>query len=446
MRVKQHSISQPLSLRVRLGHLTAGIAIVLLIQTAMVEAAPTQPSGVVAAAGESPAGSDAVLELGPGDRVSVTVFGQADLTGDHTLDSQGFIELPIGLRIAAANVTVTQLEQKITEALADGYIIHPRVSVRATEWRPVYVLGDVRTPGAVAYRYGMTVLTAVALAGDSAFAADSLAARGDLVEPEERLQVLQDQRAVLRARMARLTAQRDGASVLEFPANLPTGNPATAELLSGERAVFEGERAEEERQVGLITQQQVEGKLEVQMVAEQLRLAHQQLDSLSSYLVDLNKLVRSGLVERGRVIALEQEKSRVEANIAQLGTQAVRAANIIQEAPLRTAEIRAAARQRALVGLQDAESKLAELDTSIEAARELVGVRGKRVGSSGAVEPTDKARFWVTRPGPDGLRTFQAEETTALLPGDALRVSGGNQTQAPFAVTGQLPTTVFMRP
>jgi polysaccharide export outer membrane protein len=446
MTISERSLWAPSYLRTRLGPLTSTIAIVLSLQTCPLQAAPAQPSGIVAAVGEPSAGSDAVLELGPGDRVTVTVFGQPDLTGDHTLDSQGFIELPIGLRIAAANTTVGQLEGNVTAALADGYIIHPRVSVRVAEWRPVYVLGDVHTPGAVAYRYGMTILTAIALAGDSAFGTDSLAARGDLVETEGRLQVMQDQRAALRARIARLTAQRDSESVLNFPPNLQTNNPAATQLLTGERAVFEGERAEEERQVELITQQVADANLEVRTIAEHLRLAHQQLDSLSSYLVDLDKLARSGLVERRRVVDLEQEKSRVQANIARLGTEAVRAGNIIQEAPLRMTEIRAAARQRAQVGLQDANAKLAELNTSIEAARELVGVRGKRVGSYNAVEPAGKARFWVIRPGPDGLQTFQAQETAAILPGDILRVSGGNQTQASVAA-GDQPTTIeFRRP
>jgi polysaccharide biosynthesis/export protein len=439
----ERSHCAPSRLRLRLGHLTGTIAIVASLQTCPLQAAPTLPNSATTAVGQPSKGSDAILELGPGDRVTVTVFGQPNLTGDHTLDSQGFIELPIGLRIEAANMTVPQLESKVTAALADGYIIRPRVSVRVAEWRPVYVLGDVHTPGAVAYRYGMTVLTAMALAGDSAFAADSLAARGDLVETEERLQVLQDQRAVLRARIARLTAQRDGSPVLDFPPSLQTSNAAAVQLLAGERAVFEGAKAEEERKVDLITQQVADAKLEVQTIAEHLRLAHQQLDSLSSYLADLDKLARSGLVERRRVVELEQQKSNVEANIAQLGTEAVRAANIIQEAPLRTTDIRAAARQSAQVGLQDASAKLAELNTGIEAARELVGVREKRLGSNSAVEPAGKAQFWVTRSGLDGQRTFQAQENTAVLPGDALRVSGGNQTQATVVVGDQPPATEF---
>ena len=65
------------------------------------------------------------------------------------------------------------------------------------------------------------------------------------------------------------------------------------QLLTGERAVFEGEHAEEERQLGLLTQQVADAKLEVSTIAGQLSLAHQQLDSLSSYLTDLGKLAHS---------------------------------------------------------------------------------------------------------------------------------------------------------
>jgi polysaccharide export outer membrane protein len=380
------------------------------------------------------------LKLGPGDRVNITVFAQPDLTGDHTLDSQGNIELPIGGRIAAFSLTTAQLEQKITETLADGYIIRPSVSVRISELRPVYVLGDVHSAGAVAYRYGMSALIAIAMAGGSAYTQDSMAVRGDLLETEERLEVMRGQRTALRTRIVRLAAQRDGVASLAFPSNLQNGTPASLELLAGERAVFASEHDEEARQVALLAQQVADAKTEVASIAEQLRLAHQQSDSLSSYLIDLEKLARSGLVERRRVVDLQQEQARIQANVVQLGTQAVRAAQIIQEAPLRMSDARAAARRHALLSLQEANTRLAELDTGIEAARKLVAVRQQRVGAGDLARATDRQRLQVTRAGPDGSRTFEVQETTALLPGDIVRVSGGPDTRVFDTVLDQPPT------
>jgi exopolysaccharide production protein ExoF len=153
------------------------------------------------------------------------------------------------------------------------------------------------------------------------------------------------------------------------------------------------------------------------------------LGFISGYLADLGKLARSGLVERRRVIEMQQEQARLESSVAQLGTQLVRASQLVREAPLRIADVRASARQRALLALQEANTRLAELETGIEASRDLVSVRRERVSSTDLGRTMDRPRFMVTRNGRDGARTIEAQETTALHPGDVLRVRGGFGTQ-----------------
>jgi polysaccharide export outer membrane protein len=108
--------------------------------------------------------AEAAYLLQRGDRVDVTVYGHADLSGPLTLDHAGAVALPIGGSVPAAGLSAQQLERRITDILGGGYIIRPQVTVRIAELRPVYVLGAVRNAGAVAYRPGMTALAAIALA------------------------------------------------------------------------------------------------------------------------------------------------------------------------------------------------------------------------------------------------------------------------------------------
>ena len=49
--------------------------------------------------------------------------------------------------------------------LRNGYIRQPRVSVEVEAYRPFFVLGEVTTAGQYPYVNGMTVQTAVAIAG-----------------------------------------------------------------------------------------------------------------------------------------------------------------------------------------------------------------------------------------------------------------------------------------
>ena len=59
---------------------------------------------------------------------------------------------------------LTGAARLIEEKLADGYLINPRVSIEVMNYRPFYILGEVKDPGSYPFVNGMTVLNAVALA------------------------------------------------------------------------------------------------------------------------------------------------------------------------------------------------------------------------------------------------------------------------------------------
>ena len=103
--------------------------------------------------------------LGSGDRVRVTVFGEEELSGEFEVDGLGAISLPLIREVQAGGLRLRQLEQAITEKLLDGYLKNPRVSLEVLNYRPFYILGEVKQPGSYPYVSGMTVLNAVALAG-----------------------------------------------------------------------------------------------------------------------------------------------------------------------------------------------------------------------------------------------------------------------------------------
>ncbi len=103
--------------------------------------------------------------LGPGDRLSVVVFGQDDLSGELAVDGQGRISMPLIGQVQAQNKTVNELQQILTDMLSVDYLIDPRISVDVTNYRPFYIYGQVNKPGSYPYVSGMTVRQAIALAG-----------------------------------------------------------------------------------------------------------------------------------------------------------------------------------------------------------------------------------------------------------------------------------------
>ena len=103
--------------------------------------------------------------LGAGDKIKIVVFGQTDLSGEFQLDGNGRISLPLIKEIQASGLTVVELASAITSRLSPDYLINPKISIEVLNYRPFYIIGEVKNPGQYPYVSGMTVLTAVALAG-----------------------------------------------------------------------------------------------------------------------------------------------------------------------------------------------------------------------------------------------------------------------------------------
>lgn len=127
---------------------------------------PTLPApSSAAAAAPTAALAESTYKLGSGDRVRVVVFRHEDLSGEFALDGAGNFAMPLVGEIQAYGLTTRDLEQRIATKLQDGYLVDPQVSVEVLNYRPFYILGEVKAPGSYQYVNGMTVLNAVALAG-----------------------------------------------------------------------------------------------------------------------------------------------------------------------------------------------------------------------------------------------------------------------------------------
>jgi polysaccharide export outer membrane protein len=108
----------------------------------------------------------ASYRLGGGDRIRIITFGEEQLTGEFGVDDQGNIALPLLGTVKAAGLTPVELGARISEGLRQKKLLRdPSVAVEVLAYRPIFVLGEVAKPGQYPYQPGMTMLTAVAVAG-----------------------------------------------------------------------------------------------------------------------------------------------------------------------------------------------------------------------------------------------------------------------------------------
>ncbi len=115
----------------------------------------------------APSGAAAQQEyvIGEGDLLRITVYDNPDLASEARVND-GKITFPLIGEVFINDMTVSEVEKKITSQLADGYIMKPHVAVFILEFRKtVYVNGEVRNPGAYKLTKGLTVLKVITLAG-----------------------------------------------------------------------------------------------------------------------------------------------------------------------------------------------------------------------------------------------------------------------------------------
>lgn len=103
--------------------------------------------------------------LASGDRLRIIVFGQDNLSNIYAVDGSGRISMPLIDTVEAQGRTTQQLERAIEGKLRGGFLREPKVSVEVDTYRPFFVLGEVTNSGQFPYVHGMTVQTAVAIAG-----------------------------------------------------------------------------------------------------------------------------------------------------------------------------------------------------------------------------------------------------------------------------------------
>lgn len=103
--------------------------------------------------------------LASGDRLRIIVFGQDNLANLYTVDGEGRIAMPLIGPLRVAGATTQDAARGIEAKLRNGFIREPKVTVEIENYRPFFVLGEVLNPGQFPYVSGMSIQTAVAIAG-----------------------------------------------------------------------------------------------------------------------------------------------------------------------------------------------------------------------------------------------------------------------------------------
>jgi protein involved in polysaccharide export with SLBB domain len=101
-----------------------------------------------------------------GDQLKIIVMGEDTLSGIYDISPAGSVTMPLVGAVNAAGHTTSEVAHALTSAYVNGkFLQDPKISVSVVSYRPIYLLGEVTTPGRYTYTSGIDVLGAVATAG-----------------------------------------------------------------------------------------------------------------------------------------------------------------------------------------------------------------------------------------------------------------------------------------
>ena len=105
--------------------------------------------------------------LGAGDEISIRVWRNDDLNRMVRVDPAGNIDFPLIGPIHAEGMSLPEFRRELTDRLGEKYLVNPRVDVGMQEIRSrkIFVVGEVKNPGALALDPRATVLEAIAGVG-----------------------------------------------------------------------------------------------------------------------------------------------------------------------------------------------------------------------------------------------------------------------------------------
>jgi polysaccharide export outer membrane protein len=407
----------------------------------MIIAVVSGTSAVLAQAG--------AIRLLSGDRITVTVYGQPDLSGVFQVDAQGNIELPLVGAISVGDLTLNECEKLLEARLEEGYIRHPAVNVRVSEVRPIYVLGDVKTPGAIAFRHGTNVLGVIAQAGgfgggDPLLVATALA---DFLIADERVRTLETTRRLLLLRKARLEAQRDGKTSFEVPGHAAIeADKQLVAAIQNEHDSLSAQLDALEKEVELQRKQKPRLELAYSAIEKQIEAEKMQFDLVQSQLNDVARLQTLGLARRTTEVALQREHAALDSNMSRYRSELARLAVTVGEIDIKIQDTQNAYIRRILAELQDVRSKLQEIDIALPSAREVREVRSEQAGNSGPSFDSQRTshRIVVNRTINNRLRALNVTEEALLEPGDIVEVKRlrARSTATGLGTTGALDQTL----
>ncbi|PYE88796.1 polysaccharide biosynthesis/export family protein [Phyllobacterium leguminum] len=385
----------------------------------------------------------AEYKLGPMDKLSIRVveWQTAEgtfrewptISGNFTVGPSGALSLPFTGELQAGGKTTSQIAGEIAKNLQQKFGLRdrPEAAVEIAEFRPIFVSGDVETPGKYAYDPELTVLKAVSLAGGmrrgetgQRFERDFLNARGNH-------DVLIAERNRLLAKRARLEAELANAKEIKVPKEL-ADNPDAQKLIGDEAAIMLSRKNALTLQLNALNELRTLYQNEIVSLEKKMVVQNRQKDLMAKELANIGGLADKGLVVNSRVMTLETSFAEMQSKLLDLDTNSLRAKQEINKATRDATDLENSRKAELTSDMQATQAALDEANLKLAMYRNLMtealvnAPAAAALAGSGEGEGPVLQYSIVRNSGNGETKEIAAEENTPLLPGDLVKAAISN--------------------
>jgi len=377
---------------------------------------------------------DTVYKLGPGDRFEMRVVVWDDearkfeswpvFAGSYFVQMDGVALLPLAGEVHASGKSRLELSQDIALALRNraGLIESPSVSIDIIKYSPIYIVGDVLSPGEYEMRPGLTVAQAHAIAGAGEVSREINGAATAVFRDTGNLRQALGEIARARVQLARLKAAKDSDANIEYPQDIthPDGATALAEVKSAENAIFKSQRAAIELETD--TLEGLKGLLtaEVKTLEDKLVGLIGQVELARENLKRLESLVERGISRAAPLLEAQRGLFELESKELDLQNGIYRARQRISEADRDIVALQTRSTADIHRELQLVSAKLEALKIRSNTLRHLIEVNeGARMGLiTGEMDVV----YTLVRSDDTGTVRIAAKQGDFIQPGDILEI------------------------
>ncbi|MFZ5964327.1 HlyD family type I secretion periplasmic adaptor subunit [Thalassococcus sp. BH17M4-6] len=262
---------------------------------------------------------------------------------------------------------------------------------------------------------------------DGGVVAEILVDEGDLVSAgqpllrldpnllQSELTIVEGQYFELRARRARLAAERDNQDSITFEDDVlerAETDPEVAELVDGQRNLFNARRDSVAREIDQLGKRSQQIADQITGIEAQQTALTEQLALIEDELTDQQSLLDRGLAQASRVSALQREQARLLGSVGELTAQKAQAEGRVTEIDIEILKLGTQRREEAITTLRDLQYRERELGEQRRALRERLArmeitapvsgvVYGLRVFTPRSViRPADPVMFLVPQDRP----------------------------------------------